>query len=101
MNKYAIIKVDGKQFIVNEGTVLKLNNQKEFTPEVLYYFDGKKADIGTPVLTNVKVTGEILESKLDKKINVSRYKSKSRYRRNRGHRQPISMVKVNTITKGK
>jgi len=91
----AVIRLNGKQFTVKNGSILKLDRlQKDSLAEVLLWQDGQDVEIGTPVLTNRSVKLEVLEDKLDKKVNVSRFKAKSRYRRHKGHRQPISVVKV-------
>lgn len=91
----AVIRLNGKQFTVKNGSILKLDRlQKDSLAEVLLWQDGQDVEIGTPVLTNRSVKLEVLEDKLDKKVNVSRFKAKSRYRRHKGHRQPVSIVRV-------
>jgi len=95
MEKYAVIQFSGRQFLVNDGDILEVERQpKSPKIDVLMYFDGKKHVIGEPFLENslVKVTN--IEDKKAKKIRVVRFKSKSRYRKVKGHRQPISVVKV-------
>lgn len=95
MKKYAVIQLSGKQFLVNNGDVWEVERQpKSPKIDVLMYFDGKKYNIGEPTLkdTPVKVTN--IEDKKAKKIRVARFKSKSRYRKVKGHRQPISVVKA-------
>lgn len=100
MNKYAVIKLGGKQLKVSEGDIFEIERQKKLNIDVLMYSDGQSIKIGTPVLKNISVTADILEDKLDKKVIVARYKSKSRYRKRKGHRQPISVVKIGKISEG-
>lgn len=91
----AVIRLNGKQHTVKSGSILKLDRiSKDAGVEVLLWQEGDVLEIGTPVLADRKVEFSILEDKLDKKINVSRFKAKSRYRKHKGHRQPISVVKV-------
>lgn len=91
----AVIRLNGKQFTVKNDSVVKLDRvAKEAGVEVLLWQEGETLEIGTPVLADRTVKFEILEDKLDKKINVSRFKAKSRYRKHKGHRQPISVIKV-------
>lgn len=104
--KYAVIKLSGKQHKVSLGdkiTVDRLENEpgKSFAiKDVLLVVDGNKRSIGTP-LTGDTVTAEVLEQKKDKKIRVATYKAKSRYRRVKGHRQHISVVRITAIGKDK
>lgn len=100
MNKYAVIKLGGKQLKVSEGDVFEIERQKKLNIDVLMYSDGKSVKVGTPVLKDISVTANILEDKLDKRVIVARYKSKSRYRKRKGHRQPISVVKISKINEG-
>ena len=101
MEKYAIIQLDGKQFWVEEGDVFEVNRQKDLDVDVLFYFDGNSIYVGEPELEDVEVDAEIVEDKKAKKIEVIRFKNKSHYRRKRGHRQPISVVKINSIKKSR
>ncbi len=99
--KYAIVKLGGKQFKITEGLKFDLEKQSDLSFEVLYYTDGKEILVGEPVLNDIKVKAKIVEDKKDKKIRIGRFKSKSRYRKIKGHRQPISVVEIESITKGK
>ena len=95
MEKYAVIQLSGKQYLVRNGDVFEVERQeKQPKFDVLVYFDGKKHQIGEPALkdTSIKVTNE--EDKRGKKIRVVRFKSKSRYRKVKGHKQPLSVLKV-------
>jgi len=97
---YAIIQLGGKQLKVNEGDTFEIERQKALDFNVLAYSDGKNLEIGTPFLKDVKVKAKIIEEKRGKKVRVARFKSKSRYRRVQGHRQPLSVVKIEEISKG-
>lgn len=95
MEKYAVIQLGGKQYLVKDGDVFEVERQPKSPKfDVLVYFDGKKHDIGEPFLkgTPVKISNE--EDVKGKKIKVTRFKSKSRYRKTKGHRQPLSILKV-------
>ena len=99
--EYSIIKLNGKQYIINKGSLMKLDRVDNDTlVEVLMHGDEKNTLIGSPVLEGFGVKFEILEDKKDKKISVRRFKSKSKYRKEKGHRQPISIVKVVDFGKG-
>lgn len=97
MGKYAIVQIGGKQFKISEGQTFQIESQKGLKFDVLACFDGKETLIGEPFLENVKIEAEVLENTRGKKVEIGRFKSKSRYRKKKGHRQPYSMVKVKSI----
>ena len=98
--KTAIISLDGKQFKVSEGQVFKVNSLENFDDlKVLTFTEDENTDFGSPFLENIKVSLSKIEDRLDEKLRVSRFRSKSRHRRTKGFRQPISIVKVDSILK--
>ncbi len=98
--KFAIIAVGGKQYKVSEGKEYKfekLSKKKDASvtfDKVLLYFDGKKTDVGKPIVKGVVVSGKVLEEGRSKKVTVVKYKSKIRYKRTLGHRQAFTKVKI-------
>lgn len=101
MEKYAVIKFASKQFLVQEGDVIELERQKPpLKISVLMYCDGNKRLIGEPELKEVSIKASVLEEKLGKKVRVARFKKKSGYEKVKGHRQPISVVKIEKISIG-
>lgn len=103
-NKFAVIKTGGKQYLIKEGEILKiekLSNVKEGDSvsfdEVLLTGDGEKAKIGNPTVSGAKVNASIVEMGRDQKIVVIKYKQKSRYYKKNGHRQPYTKVKIESI----
>lgn len=95
--KYAIAAIGGKQYKLEEGKQYKFDRFSGEVENVLFYRDDAKIEIGTPKLESVTIKTEKLEDKNDKKVEVRRYRAKSRYRRNKGHRQPVTLVKVTNI----
>jgi len=83
--------------MVKEGDILEVTRQSELACKTLFYKTDTEAKVGTPYLEDIVVDLEKLEDKKDTKVVVARYKSKSRYRRKKGHRQPISVIKVKSI----
>ncbi len=98
--KYAVIGLDGKQFMVEEGMTLDTNRLEDPSPKVLLYKENGKTMVGTPEVPGVKVK---LSKKNDyiEKTTIGRFKSKSRYRRKKGHKQPMSTFLVEKITYSK
>lgn len=100
----AVIKTGGKQYVVEEGMVLnveklEIEDGKNIDFDAMLVADEKGSDVkvGTPN-TGAKVTASVVESGKAKKVSVIKYKSKSRYRRNVGHRQPFTKIKIEKIS---
>jgi len=98
MNKYAVIKFGSRQYTVCENDVFEVERQgKPLKAEVLFYSDGDKNLLGEPILKNVIVKMTLLDEKRTRKIVVGRFKSKSRYKKKRGHRQEVSVIRIDRI----
>ena len=100
---FVVIKNGGKQYKVQAGDIVKLDylgQDKGNTlslKEVLACNVDNKDYIGSPYLNNVEVKIEILENKKDKKILVFKKRRRHNSRRLNGHRQSLSVVKINDI----
>jgi len=101
---YAVILTGGKQYRVKEGDVLsveKLNiepGRKAQFDRVLLIEDGDKIQVGTPVLDNAMVLALVLENFKDEKVLVFKKKRRKQFRRTRGHRQPLTKIRIARIT---
>lgn len=101
--KYAVISLAGSQHVVSEGETLIVNRldqeeNKNFTIEdVLLVVDGETRSIGTPLVSGAKVTLKVVSHDKGEKIRVATFKAKSRQRKVRGHRQPLTTVEVVSI----
>jgi len=97
---YAVIKTGGKQFRVSQGDTLdveKLTGEvgQQVTLEPVLFIGGNgEVKIGTPTLTDAKVTVEIVEHTLAKKIIVFKKKRRKGYSRKQGHRQRLTRLKI-------
>ena len=101
----AIIKTGGKQYIVRPGKQIKIEKIKDkkvgdkiALDQILLCKKGEQIKIGTPFVKSAKVEGEIIEQKRDRKIIILKYKSKTRRKTIRGHRQNFMRVKIDKIT---
>ena len=97
--KYAVIKVGGKQYRVSEGDrviVDKIN--KDQPVNVLLLREDEKIMVGKPYLEKVKVTFEKESVIKGKKIDVVKFKAKSRYRKHIGFRPQYSPIIIKNIT---
>lgn len=100
---FAVIETGGKQYRVSPGDkikVEKLNTDKDriVFDKVLMVVDGDKMDLGDPLLKSAKVSAKILEQGREKKKIVFKYKSKTRQRTKKGHRQPYTEVEIEKIS---
>ncbi len=95
--KYAVIALGGKQFIVEEGSQVHVDHQVSPEAKVLLYRDGKSLKIGAPYVEDVTLKLSVVRD-YKVKTRVARFKSKSRYRRVRGHKQPMSVVSVDKLS---
>lgn len=98
-DKYAVIQLGGKQFTVHEGDTFEVEHQDSVKPQVLAYSNGVEVVFGTPYLKDVKVVAKAVEEKRAKKVTIQRFKAKSRHRRKQGHRQPMTVVAVEKISR--
>ena len=98
---HAIISLNVKQFTVKEGTTFKVDSIDNLENIKVLGFskDSSTFEFGAPFLEDVTVTLEKLDDRLDDKLRVARFRAKSRYRKNKSHRQPISVVKVISISR--
>jgi large subunit ribosomal protein L21 len=101
----ATIKTQGQQFAVTEGDILIVNRYPnteaggtvEIT-DVLSAGEGAAFKVGTPTLSGAKVTAKILENKRGDKVIVFKKKKRKGYERKRGHRQELSVIKIESIS---
>jgi large subunit ribosomal protein L21 len=101
----AIIKTQGKQFAVSEGDILFVDRYKDTEAgatvsigEVLALGEGDDAKFGAPLLDGASVSATILENKRGKKVLIFKKKKRKGYHRMRGHRQEISVIRIDSIT---
>lgn len=100
--KLAVIKTGGKQYKVKEKDIVSIekltaNEGDAVNFETLMTFDEAGAiDLGTPSLGE-KVEGKVLSTAKTDKVSVIKFKNKTRYRRNVGHRQIKTKVQITKI----
>lgn len=100
---YAVIETGGKQYRVQEGDVLSVEKlpvaagDKVTLEKVLVYSDGKTVKVGSPYVDNAKVETTVLENGKGEKVIIFKYKSKKDYRKKQGHRQPYTMLQIDSI----
>lgn len=99
----AVIKTGGKQYLVEPGQKIKIEKidaeegKEIIFKEVLLLEKNKKTEIGTPLVKGAKIIGKVLQQGRAKKVIVFKYKSKTRYKVKKGHRQSFTEVEIKKI----
>lgn len=100
--KKAVIVTGGKQYLVSEGEVIDIELLKladksvSFVP--LLVIDGDNTSVGTPEVSNVKVSADVVVDDIQAdKVTSIRYKAKKRVHTVRGHRQRHTQLKITKI----
>lgn len=100
--KYAVVRITGKQYRVEEGKEIlvdKVIDPKKLGVEVLLVADGDKVSVGTPVLEKAKVEIKVVqEMEKGVKVEIYKFKAKSRYRRHTGFRAQLTRLLVEKIS---
>lgn len=100
--KKAVITTGGKQYVVSEGEILKVEllkaPGKTVSFEPLMVLDGDNVQVGAPTVAKATVTAEVLEADVQAdKVTSIRFKAKKRVRTVRGHRQHQTILKITKI----
>ncbi len=100
---YAIIETGGKQYRVQEGDIVfieKLNVEAGDTvtfDKVIAVANDGGLNVGQPYVDGAKVSASVVKNGKAKKVLMMRYKPKKDVRTKRGHRQPYTQVKIESI----
>lgn len=100
---YAVIESGGKQHRVIEGETLKLEKIDIPTGDSVEFdrvlmVGGDTVKIGTPLVEGGKVTAEVLSHGRHDKIKIVKFNRRKHYRRETGHRQWYTEVKITGIS---
>lgn len=100
---YAVIVTGGKQYRVKEGQLLKVESlpvdqgQSVDFDQVLMLANGTDIQIGNPTLVGAKVTASVIEHGRGEKIRIVKFRRRKHSRRQMGHRQNFTKVKIEAI----
>ncbi len=107
--EFAVIKTGGKQYRVSPGDTLLVEKLDypvgtEFElSEVLLWSNSSDTTlaIGKPFVDKTKVTAKLVDHIKDAKKIIFKYSNKTRYRKKKGHRQPLSKILIVSIQNSK
>lgn len=99
---YAVIESGGKQHRVIEGETLKLEKIEVATGDTIEFdrvlmVGGDTIKIGTPLVAGGIVTAEVVAHGRHKKVKIVKFNRRKHYRRETGHRQWFTEVKITGI----
>lgn len=98
--EYAIIETSGRQYKVHKGLTFEIDNFEVqegddilFTKVLLYVSNGS-VRVGNPYVDGIKVISKKLNTLKAQRIDVLRFRAKSRYRRVLGHRNFMTRIEI-------
>ena len=103
---YAVIESGGKQHRVEKGEILQLEKLNAATGDkvkfdkVLLVGEGESVKIGKPYVQGGQVTAEVLREGRGDKIKIIKFNRRKNYKRQQGHRQWYTEVKITGIKAG-
>jgi large subunit ribosomal protein L21 len=102
---FAIVKTGGKQYRVGVGdqiTVERLAGEvgAAISLDQVLALGGDAPKVGTPTVEGASVTAKILQQPRGTKIIVFKKKRRKNYRRKRGHRHELTVLKIEEISAG-
>ncbi len=97
---YAVIKVGGKQYRVQQGQTLLVDRQpyepgESFSPEVL--MTGGDGVVVDRAALGGTVSAQIVKHVRGEKLRVFTYKPKKGSKRMRGHRSELSQISIERV----
>lgn len=101
---YAVIKTGGKQYKVAAGGKLKVESLpvdvggEVEIKDVLMVADGADIKVGTPMLAGASVKATVLAHGRGEKVMIFKMRRRKHYRKQQGHRQWFTELKITAIT---
>ena len=102
----AIFKTGGKQYSVKSGQILKVEKLEGKKGDSISFKDvlaisgSSENNIGAPIVEGAVVEAKILDQVRDKKIIVFKKRRRQNYRSTQGHRQYLTVLKIESISMG-
>jgi large subunit ribosomal protein L21 len=100
---FAVLKTGGKQYKVAKDDVIHVERlpgeagAQVVFDQVLLLGEGAEATAGAPLIAGASVAGTLLEQVQADKIIIFKKRRRHNYRRKRGHRQQLSVIRIDEI----
>jgi large subunit ribosomal protein L21 len=101
---YAVIKTGGKQYRIQVGEKLKIeqlpveSGSELVIDQVLMVADGDKVSVGTPLVAGAKVNATVLGQGRHDKIRIFKMRRRKHYQKHQGHRQNYTEIQITGIS---
>ncbi|MGB1999333.1 MAG: 50S ribosomal protein L21 [Candidatus Puniceispirillaceae bacterium] len=100
---YALVRTGGKQYRVSKDDTILVERisadegAEVILDDVVMLGDGDKVTIGTPRVEGAAVSATVVSQTRGPKIIIFRRKRRKNHRRTQGHRQDLTLLKINAI----
>jgi len=100
---FAVLKTGGKQYKVAKNDIIEIERlpgeagETIVFDQILMVGDGAGATAGAPLIAGASVAGTLLEQAKGDKVIIFKKRRRHNYRRKRGHRQELSIVRIDEI----
>jgi large subunit ribosomal protein L21 len=101
---YAVVKTGGKQYRVAPGDVIRVEKLAveagalvELDEVLMLGGENAPTQVGLPRLAGAVVTATVLEQMRDSTVLVFKKKRRHNYRRTKGHRQHLTVLRIGEI----
>jgi large subunit ribosomal protein L21 len=101
---YAIIKTGGKQYRVEAGLKLKIEQipadigSELQIDQVLMIADGENVSMGQPMLSGASVKATVLGQGRHDKVRIFKMRRRKHYQKHQGHRQNYTEIQITGIS---
>ena len=100
---YALVKTGGKQYRVSKDDIILVERlsaeegEQIILNDIVMLGDGDAVTIGTPRIEGAGVSATVMRQTRGPKIIIFRHKRRKNHRRTQGHRQDLTLLKINEI----
>lgn len=100
---YAVVRTGAKQYRVASGDVIKVEKLdaaagESVTLSEVLMLGGDDPRVGAPLIEGASVAAEVVEQARDKKVIVFKKRRRQNYRRKKGHRQHMTVLRIGAIS---
>ena len=101
---YAVIKTGGKQYRVEPNDLIEVERLPAEAgstveiAEILALGGGDATLIGTPLVDGARVAATVVEHRRGEKVIIFKKKRRKNYRRRTGHRQNLTLLRIDGIS---
>jgi large subunit ribosomal protein L21 len=102
---FAVIKTGGKQYRVSKDDVIAVEKLAgapgdlvEIGDVLMLSEEGQEPTVGTPIIDKAAVFAEVLDQTRGKKIIVFKKQRRQNHRRKNGHRQDLTVLRIEAIS---